>query len=201
MVPDPLHGEDVAGNTPLGEDEADGLIPDLQTRGELNAWEQANILKAEAWAFGRRRQTLPENILTREFVVALHRRMLDETWTWAGQFRRSEKSIGVAWETILPALQDLLDDASHWIANGTYAPDEFLARFHHRLVSIHPFPNGNGRHARLMTDVLARNIGLERPTWGLGDLSVAGHARVSYLNALKQADKGNIALLVTFLRS
>jgi len=107
----------------------------------------------------------------------------------------------VAWETILPALHDLLDDARYWIANKTYPPDELLARFHHRLVSIHPFPNGNGRHARLMTDVLARSMGLERPTWGLADLSIAGHDRVSYLNALKQADKENIQPLVTFLRS
>ena len=200
-MPDRLDGEQVGGTTPLSEDEADGLIPDLQTRRELNAWEQANILKAEAWAFGRRRHIPLTSTLTREFVLDLHRRMFDETWTWAGQFRRSGKSIGVAWETILPALQNLLDDASHWIADKTYPPDETLARFHHRLVSIHPFPNGNGRHARLMTDLLARNIGLERPTWGLGDLSAAGHARVSYLKALKRADKGNIAPLIAFLRS
>lgn len=200
-MPDRLDGEDVDGTTPLSEDEAEGLIRDLQTRGELNAWEQANILRAEAWAFGRRRHIVLNRILTREFVVDLHRRMFDQTWRWAGQFRRSEKSIGVAWETILPALQDLLDDAGYWIANQTYPQDEILARFHHRLVSIHPFPNGNGRHARLMTDVLAQNLGLERPTWGLGDLSVAGHARALYLNALKQANKGNIAPLVAFLRS
>jgi Fic-DOC domain mobile mystery protein B len=200
-VPDPLNGEDVEGTTPLSEDESDGLIPDLQTRRELNAWEQANILKAEVWAFGRRRHIILANILTRDFVVDLHGWMFDETWTSAGQFRRSDKNIGVAWETILPALQNLLDDASYWIANKTYPPDEILARFHHRLVSIHPFPNGNGRHARLMTDVLAWNIGLDRPTWGLGDLSIAGHTRVLYLNALKQADRGNMRPLITFLRS
>ncbi len=197
----PLNGEGVEGTTPLTEEEAEGLIPDLQTRRELNAWEQANILKAEAWAFGRRRHIILPNVLTRDFLVDLHRRMFDETWMWAGQFRRSDKNIGVTWETILPALQNLLDDARYRIANKTYPPDEILARFHHRLVSIHPFPNGNGRHARLMTDVLARNMGLERPTWGLGDLSIAGHTRVLYLNALKQADRGNIASLITFLRS
>jgi Fic-DOC domain mobile mystery protein B len=198
---DSLNGEGVDATTPLSDEEAEGLIPDLQTRGELNAWEQANILKAEAWAFGRRRHGISANLLTRDFTVDLHRWMFDETWRWAGQFRRSDKNIGVAWETLLPALQNLLDDASYWIANHTYPSDEILARFHHRLVSIHPFPNGNGRHARLMTDVLAWSMGLERPTWGLGELSIAGHTRVLYLNALKQADKGNIAPLVTFLRS
>jgi Fic-DOC domain mobile mystery protein B len=196
-----LHGGEIDGTTPLDEDEAEGLIPDLHTRGELNSWELANIVKGEAWAFGRRRHNILANILSREFVLDLHGRMFDETWTWAGQLRRSGKSIGVPWETILPALQDLLEDARYWIANKTYPPDEILARFHHRLVSIHPFPNGNGRHARLMTDVLARSMGLERPMWGLGDLSVAGHTRVLYLSALKQADKGNIASLISFLRS
>lgn len=190
-------GQEPAGATLLDPDEAEGLIPDLHTRAELNDWEFTNILKAEQWALGRRRQ----RILSRQFALELHRRMFDETWTWAGEVRRSDKSIGVAWETILPALQDLLEDASYWIAKKTYPPDEILARFHHRLVSIHPFPNGNGRHARLMTDVLARSLGLERPTWGLGDLSVASHARLSYLNALKQADRGNMAPLITFLRS
>lgn len=200
-MPDPLHGDAVEGTTPLSEEEAEGLIPDLHTRGELNAWEQANILKAEAWAFGRRHHVILANVLTRDFVVDLHSQMFDETWTWAGQFRRSGKNIGVAWETIVPALQNLLDDVSHWIASKTYPPDEILARLHHRLVSIHPFPNGNGRHARLMTDLVASNMSLERPTWGLADLSVAGNTRLLYLNALKQADKGNIAPLVTFLRS
>jgi Fic-DOC domain mobile mystery protein B len=191
----------VGGTTPLSPDEAEGLLPDLHTRGELNAWEQANILKAESWAFGRRRRISPADVLRRDFVVDLHARMFDETWAWAGQFRRSDKNIGVSWETVLPALQNLLDDAGYWVAHHPYAPDEILARFHHRLVSIHPFPNGNGRHARLMTDVLARGMGTRRPTWGLGDLSAGGDPRESYLNALKQADRGSLAPLVAFLRS
>lgn len=200
-MPDPLDGKDVDGTTPLSEDEADGLIPDLHSRRELNAWEQANILKAEAWAFSRRRHISLADILTRDFVLDLHGRMFDETWTWAGKFRRSDKNIGESWETILPALQNLLDDARYWIENETYLPDEILARFHHGLVSIHPFSNGNGRHARLMADVLAWNIGLKRPTWGLGDSSIAGNTRVSYLSALKQADRGNMGPLIAFMRS
>ena len=183
--------------TPLDEDEAEGLIPDLHTRGELNAWELANILKAEEWALGGRRG----EILSIDFATELHHRMFDETWTWAGELRRSDKSIGVYWATIATALRDLLDDTRHWIKRGTYPADESLARFHHRLVSIHPFPNGNGRHARLMADVLASAMGWEPPTWGRGNLGAAGHARTNYLAALKQADKGNIAALMAFMRS
>jgi Fic-DOC domain mobile mystery protein B len=183
------------GTTPLDPDEADGLIPDLLTRGELNAWEQANILKAEAWVFRRRR-----NVLTVQFAMELHQRMFDETWTWAGKFRRSDKNIGVPWPTIPAALRDLLDDTQYWIDNITYALDESAARFHHRLVSIHPFPNGNGRHGRLMTDVLARSHGAQLFTWGRGHLAV-GQARIAYLAALRQADKGSLDPLVEFMRS
>lgn len=127
--------------------------------------------------------------------------MFDETWTWAGQFRRSDKSIGGYWATIAPSLQDLLDDTKDRIMKGTFPSDEILARFHHRLVSIHPFPNGNGRHARLMTDLLARSMGLEPPTWGRGNLVGAGRSRDLYLAALKQADNGSIVSLTNFLRS
>jgi Fic-DOC domain mobile mystery protein B len=183
------------GTTPLDPDEADGLIPDLLTRGELNAWEQANILKAEAWVFRRRR-----NVLTVQFAMELHRRMFDETWAWAGNFRRSDKNIGVPWPTIPAALRDLLDDAQYWIDQGTYALDEVAARFHHRLVSIHPFPNGNGRHGRLMADGLARSSGAPPCTWGRGSLTV-GQARVAYLAALRQADKGGLDPLIEFMRS
>jgi Fic-DOC domain mobile mystery protein B len=185
------------GTTPLDEGEAEGLIPDLHTRGELNAWELGNILKAEEWASRGRRG----DILTIDFVKELHRRMLDETWTWAGEFRRSDKNIGVHWAIIATALRDLLDDTRHWIRHGTYSPDEILARFHHRLVSIHPFPNGNGRHARLMADVLGSVMGWEPLTWGRGNLEIAGNARTLYLAALKQADKGHIEPLVQFIRS
>jgi Fic-DOC domain mobile mystery protein B len=192
-----MNGGEIDGATPLDEDEAEGLIPDLHTRGELNAWELVNILKAEGWAFGGRRGDL----LTIESAKKLHRRMFDETWAWAGKFRRSDKSIGVYWATIPTELQKLLDDTKYWIGHGTYFPDEILARFHHRLVSIHPFPNGNGRHARLMTDVLARSIGRESPTWGRANLAVPSQARTLYLAALKQADRGNISSLLEFIRS
>ena len=184
------------GTTPLDPDEAEGLIPDLLTRGELNAWEQANIVKAEEWAFRRRRDALSV-----DFAMELHRRMFDETWIWAGNFRRSDKNIGVPWPTIPVALRDLMADAKYWIENATYRLDESAARFHHRLVSIHLFPNGNGRHGRLMADVLARSKGAEPFMWGRGNPTVSSQARILYLAALRQADRGTIGPLLGFMRS
>jgi len=184
------------GATPLDPDEAEGLIPDLLTRGERNAWEQANIVKAEGWVFRRRR-----DVLTIDFAMQLHRRMFDETWTWAGKFRRSDNNIGVPWHTISVALRELLDDAKYWIENGTYSLDESAARFHRRLVSIHPFPNGNGRHGRLMTDVLARSNGAEPFTWGRDNPNAFRRARILYLAALREADGGTIGPLLGFMRS
>jgi Fic-DOC domain mobile mystery protein B len=140
-------------------------------------------------------------MLTRRFMAELHGRMFDETWTWAGEFRRSDKNIGVHWPTIEPALQDLIDDTAYQLDASTYPPDEILARFHHRLVTIHAFPNGNGRHARLMTDLLAAAMGQPALTWGRGDLIEAGDARARYLAALRQADRGRISVLLDFMRS
>lgn len=127
--------------------------------------------------------------------------MFGETWEWAGSFRKTGKNIGVDPGHIAVRLRDLLEDTRFWLANNTYALDESAVRFHHRLVAIHPFPNGNGRHARLMTDVLLWRNGAKAFTWGNADLMVAGDARNRYLAALNAADKGGYGLLVAFVRS
>jgi Fic-DOC domain mobile mystery protein B len=196
QAPDePIHGRQTDGTTSLDADELDDLIPThITTRRELNEWEQANILAAVT-APARRR-----NPLTMEFLTGLHRRMFGQTWKWAGQFRRTEKTIGVAREQIELQLHDLLEDARYWVAHATYLPDEIAARFHHRLVLIHPFPNGNGRHARLMTDQLARYLGQTPFTWGSASLNETGSARNRYISALKDADRGDITALLAFVR-
>jgi Fic-DOC domain mobile mystery protein B len=184
--------------TPLDPDEAEGLIPGhIQTVGELNLWEQTNILGAEEWAFSRRRKDLLEV----PFVRELHRRMFGETWTWAGTFRKTGKNIGAPAHEIAASLRDLLNDVTYWLAHETYPLDEIAARFHHRLVAIHPFPNGNGRHGRLMADLLLWNRGAEPFTWGLGNLEAPGRFRELYLEALQAADSGDIGLLLRFARS
>lgn len=187
------------GATPLDADEAQGLLlSHITNRGELDRWEQENISEAEAWAFRRRHR----DILTIDFIKRLHKRMFVHVWRWAGERRNSGKNIGVpAWQ-IDTDLQNLCADCAAWIQHGTYPPDEIAARFHHRLTAIHPFPNGNGRHARLMTDILLVHL-LEQPrfTWGSGNLVNAGECRQRYINALRAADRHDFSQLLAFVRS
>ncbi|PKN32097.1 MAG: cell filamentation protein Fic, partial [Deltaproteobacteria bacterium HGW-Deltaproteobacteria-20] len=137
------------GATPIDPNEVNGLLlSHIATRAELDLWEQSNIMEGEAWAFGRKHN----DILGEKFICRLHKRMLGKVWRWAGEVRRSEKNIGVPWWLIAAELRSLCDDVTAWVDNASYPPDEIAARFHHRLVAIHLFPNGNGRHARTMAD-------------------------------------------------
>ena len=183
------------GATPIDADEAFGLIPPhITLQGELNEWEEQNILQGMKWATARRRKDL----LSEKFIRDLHRRMFDQTWKWAGQFRKSDKNIGVPWSTIPEGIKNLCDDAEYWIENQTYPLTEIAVRFHHRLVSIHPFPNGNGRHSRLMADLIRAELGKGRFTWGSANRTVAGDDRHRYIDALKAADAGNLKPLIDF---
>lgn len=185
------------GPTPLSIEEREGLIPSYITmRSELNEAEQANILEAEAWAFNRKR-----NIPVASFLDNLHKRMFGNVWRWAGQHRRSNKNVGVDAYRIVPELGQLVDDCRYWIEHATYEPDEIAARFHHRLVWIHPFPNGNGRHARLATDLLLASLSRDRFSWGSKNLIDPGETRERYIAALREADKHNIQPLIEFVRS
>lgn len=185
------------GATPLDADELACLIPKhITTQGELNEWEQLNIEQGETWA---RRQR--KDILDEAFVRQLHKQMFGETWSWAGSFRKSDKNIGVEWQQVSVKLRNLLDDVRYQIDHATYSPDEIAARFHHRLVAIHPFPNGNGRHARMMADLLIQKLGQPRFTWGSKILTEATETRTSYIESLRAADSGNIQPLLAFVRS
>ena len=185
------------GGTELTEEEREGLIPSYITlRSELNEAEQANILEAEEWAFARKRDLLEER-----FLNNLHRRMYGNVWQWAGRYRPSGKNIGIDAYRIPTELRRLLDDCRYWIENGTYKPDEIAVRFHHRIVSIHCYPNGNGRHARLAADLLLRSMGHERFSWGGKNLVDVGETRGRYIAALQAADEHNIGPLLEFVRS
>jgi Fic-DOC domain mobile mystery protein B len=185
------------GATPLDADELASLIPGhIVTQGELNEWEQLNIAQGENRARRQRKE-----ILNEAFVRQLHKQMFGETWKWAGEFRKSDKNIGVDWLTIGVELKKLLDDVHYQIEHASYPPDEISVRFHHRLVAIHPFPNGNGRHARLMADLLAERLGQSRFTWGSRSLIDAGETRQRYIAALQAADARDIAPLLAFARS
>ncbi len=189
--------EEPANATPLSPEERDALIPaHITYRSELNEAEQENIYRAQDWALARRRE-----LLTEKFVKQLHRRMLGDVWRWAGQFRTSERNLGIPHYEVAIALRQLLDDARTWIESGSYPRDEIAVRFHHRLVQIHPFPNGNGRHARLMADLLVMNFGGERFSWGSANLQDAGDVRRRYIAALRAADNHDIGPLLIFARS
>lgn len=186
------------GATPLDPDEAEGLIPThIVTHSDLNEWEQSNILEAERWSFARKH----EKLLTEEFFQDLHKRMFGNTWRWAGKFRKSNKNIGVDWEQVPIKLRQLLDDINYQIEKKSYHFDELVARFHHRLVAIHLFPNGNGRHARLLSDILLVQYNQLHFTWGRENLYAAGEARKHYIDALKKADQHDYRDLLTFVRS
>jgi Fic-DOC domain mobile mystery protein B len=188
-----------AGATPLDPDESAGLLPGhITTREQLDEWEAENILEGQRWAAGAARR---RDILDDAFLRELHRRMFGRTWKWAGTYRSTEKNIGVAPARIAEEVRQLLENARAQIAAKVAPIDEAAARFHHRLVWIHPFPNGNGRHARLLTDLLLATNGAGPFTWGRGDLEHAGEARERYLAALRAADTRDFAPLLAFVRS
>ena len=185
------------GNTLLSPDELADLIPSLATK-ELNEWERENILLAREWAI--RDRTPPLGTISDEYIRKLHMKMFDQTWKWAGQYRQTEKNLGVPFHEIRERLVALFGDARYWIEQGTYSADELAIRFHHRLVFIHAFANGNGRHARLMADMLVKKLGRSVFTWGSSDLIKPGEARARYLDAIRMADEGNIQPLLEFAR-
>ena len=193
---DPL-AEEKDGTTSLTEEELEQLIPSyIALRHELNEAEQANILEAEEWAFARKRDLLEE-----KFLNNLHKRMYGNVWRWAGQYRTTGKNIGIDAYRIPTELRQLLDDCRYWIENRTHKPDEVAARFHHRLVLIHCYPNGNGRHARLAADLLLKLMGQDRFSWGGKNLVDIGETREGYIAALQAADKHDIGPLLQFVRS
>lgn len=195
-----MKSKDINGATPIDADEAEGLIPNLTSQKELNEWEQTNIADAALEYYGKKYATV--KILDYLFLKQLHKDMFSKTWKWAGEYRKSEKNVvSSAPEKIAIELSMLIADVLFWINNKTYLPDEICARFHRRLVAIHLFPNGNGRHARFVTDLLAESLGNKPFSWGSSDLYFAGEARTKYLAALKEADNNNYEPLTKFIRS
>ncbi|MFV8325198.1 mobile mystery protein B [Flavobacterium sp. ZS1P14] len=189
------------GQTPLSEEEKEGLlIKSITTHGELDEHEQLNIEEAIAWTMSLKLKK--DRILTEDFIKALHKKMLGKVWRWAGEFRRSEKKIGVKWINIGIDLRTLLGDTDYWIENKTYPPDEIAIRFKHRLVNIHCFPNGNGRHSRIMADIIIESIfGKDIFTWNHSNMVQANETRAKYIRSIREGDKGNIEPLINFART
>ena len=191
----------INSQTALDEDEKEGLlIKSISTRAELDEFEQQNIERAIAWTMKKRFKI--KDILTEGFVRKLHNKMFDQTWRWAGSFRKSNKNIGVDKFQIGIELKYLLDDCIFWVENNSFDNDEIAVRFKHRMVHIHPFPNGNGRHSRLIADVLIEHgFGEHVFSWGSGNLAPKSNIRKQYLSALFEADKDNYGPLIKFART
>ena len=191
-----LHYKD--GQTPLDEDEKEGLkINSITTQGELDEFEQLNIEKAVEWTIHSNLKS--KKVLTEIFIKNLHKKMYGDVWKWAGEFRKSEKTIGIPWIQIRIELRHLLDDSKYWVDNKTYSPEEIAIRFKHRIVAIHCFPNGNGRHSRMMADIIIESI-FEKEifSWHKSNMVKADETRKVYITALRQADNGNIKPLIEF---
>lgn len=194
---DPLFDQDDEANTPLTAEERDQLIPSyISLRRELNQAEQVNIAGAAKWLAGRKREVLNE-----AFLRQLHKRMFGQVWRWAGQYRITPRNIGIEAWRIASEMAQAIDDARYWVAQGTFGPDEIAVRFSHRLVAIHPFPNGNGRFSRLAGDLLAVQLGQPRLSWGRLNLVDPSASRAAYVAALRQADAHDLGPLIAFARS
>lgn len=191
----------IEGQTPLDENEKEGLkIQSITTQRELDEFEQLNIEKAVEWTM--RTKLKPEKILNEKFIKEFHKRMYGEVWKWAGEFRMSEKNIGIQWTKIGIELRTLIDDTKYWIENKTFSPEEIAIRFKHRIVSIHCFPNGNGRHSRLLADIIMESIFDKQSfTWHQSNMVKANETRSEYITTLKEADKGNIKPLIEFAKN
>lgn len=189
------------GQTPLSEEEMDGLlIKTITTHGELDEFEQMNIEKAIEWTLTKKFRK--ENIISEDFVKELHKKMFGDVWEWAGKFRISEKNLGIKFHLIGTSLKQLNDDCLFWIDNKTFSEAEIAIRYKHQIVNIHCFANGNGRHSRLMADIIINHVFKKDVfTWNRSSLVKAGAERTSYLKAIREADKANIQPLIDFAKS
>jgi Fic-DOC domain mobile mystery protein B len=189
------------GQTPLDEEEKEGIkIKSITTQGELDEFEQLNIEKAIEWTIHANLKA--ERILTEKFIKFLHKKMYNEVWKWAGEFRKIDKNIGINWTQIGVELKTLIDDTKYWVENKTFSPEEIAIRFKHGIVAIHCFSNGNGRHSRLMADIIIESIfENEIFSWRKSNMVKANETRKAYIKALREADNGKIEPLIKFARS
>ena len=187
--------------TPLEEDEKEGLlIKSITTRAELDEFEQQNIEKAMLWL--KSKKFTATEILSEKFVQQLHRHMYAGVWKWAGEYRKTNKNIGVDKNQVAMALKQLLDDCQYWINDYSFSEEEIALRLKHRIVQVHCFANGNGRHSRLMADTMMEKVfHLPAFTWGAANLIKQSNLRTAYIQALKKADAGDYNDLIAFAKS
>jgi Fic-DOC domain mobile mystery protein B len=193
-----------ADATPLTDEERQGLRLPVLTRDELNLAEAENISRAMSWLFFSHRRLRPESVTQEAWLKRLHRTMYNQVWVWAGQYRTTDRNLGVPYWQVRMDMRNLEADANAWLADTSaarYSNDECAIRFGYRLVVIHPFPNGNGRWSRLASDALIVALGGSRFTWGGASLTEPGALRRDYISALQTADTtGEFEPLMAFSR-
>ena len=181
--------------TPLTSEEKNGLkLKWIKLRSELNEAEARNVAQAQIWLLSNK----SKDIFSDTFLRDLHKKMFGDVWKWAGIYRISERNIGVAPYQIPTRLNQLFDDAKYWIEHGTYPNREIAVRIHHKLVQIHPFPNGNGRVSRLMADLVLEKLEGTKLYWGNANLANVSEVRDTYIAALRKADAGDYTDLLRF---
>jgi Fic-DOC domain mobile mystery protein B len=196
-----LDPDQIDGQTPLDEDEREGLlIKSISTQRELDEFEQQHIENAMLWLSSKKLSG--EEILSEKFIKELHRRMYAGIWKWAGEFRKTDKNIGTDKQQVSIALKQLLDDCLYWIKDNSFPGEEIAIRLKHRIVQIHCFANGNGRHSRLLADVMMEKVfNLPSFSWGAANLIKQSDPRIAYIKALKKADAGDYNDLLSFAKS
>ena len=195
-------GPEPAGATPLDEADLRELVPSfVATRQDLNQVEFENILKAIPWANRQTRLRGTTGLLDYSFLFTLHRQMFGDVWRWAGKQRRRETNIGTDPAHIPSHVIRALEDARFWNDTRVFSAEDIAARLHYRLVSIHPFPNGNGRTTRLLADLYLTSVGETPFTWGASRPGSEGEARKAYIDALVAASADDCKSLVAFARS
>lgn len=186
------------GATPLNDTE--GLIPKhITTQEDINEYEQNNILRAIKKLMASRYRK--ERWLNSSFIKQVHKEMFGETWEWAGEFRKIETNIGLPPYQISSEIKKLCDDINFWPIESEKKAIENAVKFHYRLTHIHPFKNGNGRHARFMANLYLYNHHFSLLPWGACPLNKNDATRKKYLTALKEADQGKLDKLIQFAES
>lgn len=182
-------------STPLTAEEKNGLkLKWITLRSELNEAEARNIAQAQLWLASNKKK----DVCSDTFLRKLHKKMFCDVWIWAGEYRTTERNIGIAPYQIPMKLMQLFDDLIFWIDNKTYSNYEIAVRLHHKLVQIHPFPNGNGRVSRLMADLVLQKLGGKTLYWGDTNLVDVSEVRRKYIDALRKADAGDYTDLLNF---
>jgi len=186
---------DIDGSTPIAD--CSGLIPGhITTQAQLNEWEKTNIIAAQKKYLARRRKYAFDS----GFFRAVHRDMFDATWEWAGIFKKCNFNLGIDFHQVPVEMKKLSDDVKYWLKNETFGILEQSVRLHHRLVHIHAFQNGNGRHARLIQDIFLFNNEHPLPSWPSGEIIEKTDIRSRYIKALKSADKGGYLPLLKLIK-